>query len=202
MDGMDGMGGMDGMDGMDGMGSMGSGSSSGSSQSPSSPMSMSMMGVFHWSSSGDGVWLSSWVPNSEPNYIGACIGLFLFAIMSRGLLAAEIYFVAWVSKRFARLQALDATAETRLSTEAIIRSSLRIKRHSTRLINSYLSVHRTSKGTMRRNRNETLQCPRKILRLLDKAACRHQEDQVYFLNHWICLLCLLSRGLTIPFEVS
>lgn len=59
-----------------------------------SGMSMSM-GTFHWSSSGDGIWFDAWVPNSEGAYIGACFGLFFFAILSRGLPALEAYFIAW-----------------------------------------------------------------------------------------------------------
>ncbi|ORZ22249.1 Ctr copper transporter [Absidia repens] len=61
------------------------------------------MGTFHWSSTGDALWFDSWMPKSEPAYIGACIGLFVFAIVSRGLLAFEIYFVAWRARRFESL---------------------------------------------------------------------------------------------------
>ncbi|SAM05308.1 hypothetical protein [Absidia glauca] len=67
-------------------------------------MDMTMtMGTFHWSSSGDALWFDSWMPKSEPAYIGACIGLFVFAIVSRGFLALEIYFVAWRARRFEAL---------------------------------------------------------------------------------------------------
>ncbi|ORX61547.1 hypothetical protein DM01DRAFT_1332152 [Hesseltinella vesiculosa] len=67
-----------------------------------SSMSMSMgMGTFHWSSTGDGIWLSSWVPTDEAAYIGACIGLFVFAIVSRGLLAVEVYFITWRANKYA-----------------------------------------------------------------------------------------------------
>jgi hypothetical protein len=66
-------------------------------------MDMSMsMGTFHWST-GDAIWLDAWLPKSEPAYIGACIGLFLFAIVSRGLLALEIYFLAWRARRLESL---------------------------------------------------------------------------------------------------
>ncbi|KAI8340478.1 Ctr copper transporter [Chlamydoabsidia padenii] len=65
-------------------------------------MDMSM-GTFHWSSTGDALWFDSWMPKSEPAYIGACIGLFLFAIVSRGLLGLEIYFVALRGQRFESL---------------------------------------------------------------------------------------------------
>lgn len=68
-----------------------SGDSSGSSMS----MSMSTMGAFHWSSSGDAIWLESWVPESEGAYIGACFGLFFVALLSRSLPAMESYFIAW-----------------------------------------------------------------------------------------------------------
>ncbi|KAI8070581.1 Ctr copper transporter [Gilbertella persicaria] len=71
-----------------------------SSSSSSSSMSMSMgMGTFHWSSSGDGILLSGWVPQSEPAYIGACFGLFFFSILSRSLPALEAYFVTWRAMR-------------------------------------------------------------------------------------------------------
>ncbi|KAI8333458.1 Ctr copper transporter family-domain-containing protein [Chlamydoabsidia padenii] len=83
------------MDDMTSMGNMG--------------MTMSM-GTFHWSSTGDALWFSSWVPTSEPAYIGACIGLFLFAIVSRGLLALEIYFVAWRARRFESLHQLTSNS--------------------------------------------------------------------------------------------
>ncbi|KAI8073255.1 Ctr copper transporter [Gongronella butleri] len=64
-------------------------------------MSSMNMGTFHWSSSGDAFWLNSFVPQNEPAYIGACIGLFVFAIASRGILALEVYFIAWRSRRYA-----------------------------------------------------------------------------------------------------
>lgn len=76
--------------------------SSGSMGDMNMDMSMSM-GTFHWTSTGDAIWLDSWMPKSEPAYIGACIGLFVFAIVSRGLLALEIYFVAWRARRFESL---------------------------------------------------------------------------------------------------
>ncbi|KAG2193359.1 hypothetical protein INT46_006459 [Mucor plumbeus] len=63
-----------------------------------SGMSMTM-GTFHWSSSGDGIWFDAWVPKSEGAYIGACFGLFFFAILSRGLPALEAYFIAWKNLR-------------------------------------------------------------------------------------------------------
>ncbi|KAI8978923.1 Ctr copper transporter family-domain-containing protein [Pilobolus umbonatus] len=56
---------------------------------------MMSMGTFHWSTSGDGIWIESWIPQSEGAYIGACFGLFFFAVLSRGLPALEAYFVAW-----------------------------------------------------------------------------------------------------------
>lgn len=58
-----------------------------------------IMGAFHWSAIGDAIWLENWVPQSEPAYIGACIGLFLFSIASRGILALENYFTAWRAKK-------------------------------------------------------------------------------------------------------
>ncbi|KAI8082712.1 Ctr copper transporter family-domain-containing protein [Halteromyces radiatus] len=63
-------------------------------------MSSMTMGTFHWSSTGDALWFDAWMPKSEPAYIGACIGLFVFAVVSRGLLALEVYFVSWRARRF------------------------------------------------------------------------------------------------------
>lgn len=84
---------MDGMDGMDH-------SSMGHDDSSSMSMSMSMgMGTFHWSSAGDPFWFDSWVPKSDGAYVGACIGLFFFSIVSRGILAAEVYFIAWTAQK-------------------------------------------------------------------------------------------------------
>ncbi|OBZ87691.1 hypothetical protein A0J61_04251 [Choanephora cucurbitarum] len=57
------------------------------------------MGIFHWSSRGDGLWLDSWIPQTEPAYIGACIGLFIISILSRSLPALESYFVIWRASR-------------------------------------------------------------------------------------------------------
>jgi hypothetical protein len=77
------------------MSSMGSGSGG---------MHMMMsMGTFHWGTTGDGIWLESWVPNSEGAYIGACFGLFFFAILSRGLPALEAYFMRWRAMRDNRI---------------------------------------------------------------------------------------------------
>lgn len=79
-------------------------SSSGNSMGDMDMGNMDMtMGTFHWSSTGDALWFDSWMPKSEPAYIGACIGLFVFAVVSRGLLACEIYFVAWRARRFESL---------------------------------------------------------------------------------------------------
>lgn len=64
---------------------------------------MMSMGTFHWGTSGDGIWLDSWVPNSEGAYIGACFGLFFFSVLSRGLPALEAYFMRWRSMRDNRI---------------------------------------------------------------------------------------------------
>lgn len=66
---------------------------------------MMSMGTFHWSSSGDGIWLDSWVPSSEGAYIGACFGLFFFSILSRGIPALEAYFLRWRTMRDNRIEA-------------------------------------------------------------------------------------------------
>ncbi|KAI7905130.1 Ctr copper transporter family-domain-containing protein [Cokeromyces recurvatus] len=69
-------------------------------KSGTSGMHMMMsMGTFHWSSSGDGIWLDSWVPRSEGAYIGACFGLFFCSLLSRSIPALEAYFVAWARLR-------------------------------------------------------------------------------------------------------
>jgi hypothetical protein len=60
---------------------------------------MMSMGTFHWGTTGDGIWIDSWVPNSEGAYIGACFGLFFFSVLSRGLPALEAYFMRWRTMR-------------------------------------------------------------------------------------------------------
>ncbi|KAI9485873.1 MAG: Ctr copper transporter family-domain-containing protein [Benjaminiella poitrasii] len=84
----------------------------------SSSMHMSMsMGTFHWSSSGDGIWLDSWVPQSEGAYIGACFGLFFCALLSRSLPALEAYFIAW--KKMREDKVYEAQSLTRNTHKAI-----------------------------------------------------------------------------------
>ncbi|ORY89905.1 Ctr copper transporter [Syncephalastrum racemosum] len=81
----------------------GSSSSDGMDTSSSgSGMSMDMnMGTFHWSGEGtDALWFTSWVPKSESAYIGACFGLLFFSVLSRAIVAIEIYFVAYTSRKF------------------------------------------------------------------------------------------------------
>lgn len=56
---------------------------------------MMSMGTFHWGTSGDGIWIDNWVPQSEGAYIGACFGLFFFSVLARGLPALEAYFTTW-----------------------------------------------------------------------------------------------------------
>ncbi|CAO3619082.1 unnamed protein product [Cunninghamella echinulata] len=75
-----------------------------------------VMGAFHWSSMGDAIWLESWVPQSEPAYIGACIGLFIFSIASRGMLALENYFNAW---RAFKLEQQNQSISLRNSTKSL-----------------------------------------------------------------------------------
>ncbi|KAI8357803.1 Ctr copper transporter family-domain-containing protein [Blakeslea trispora] len=76
------------------------------------------MGIFHWSARGDGLWLNSWIPQTEPAYIGACFGLFLISILSRSLPAFESYFVVWrASRNDSTLIASSSTAELRTSHE-------------------------------------------------------------------------------------
>lgn len=82
------------------------------SSSSNSGMHMMMsMGTFHWTSSGDGIWLDSWVPSSEGAYIGACFGLFFFSILSRGLPALEAYFMRWRTMRDNKIEANVLTAQ-------------------------------------------------------------------------------------------
>lgn len=83
-----------------------------SSTSSSSSMHMMMsMGTFHWSSSGDGIWLDAWVPQSEGAYIGACFGLFFFSILSRGLPALEAYFMRWRMMRDNKIETNALTSQ-------------------------------------------------------------------------------------------
>lgn len=70
-----------------------------------SMMDMAPMGTFHWSAEQtDGLWLESWVPATQSAYIGACFGLLFFAIFSRGLVALEMYFIAWRANASQRRQ--------------------------------------------------------------------------------------------------
>jgi hypothetical protein len=82
-----------------------------SSSSSSSTMMMSM-GTFHWSSSGDGIWLDSWVPQSEGAYIGACFGLFFVSLFSRSLPALEAYFMRWRLMRDNKIETNILTSQT------------------------------------------------------------------------------------------
>ncbi|WWC91095.1 uncharacterized protein L201_006036 [Kwoniella dendrophila CBS 6074] len=65
---------MSGMSGMDDMSSTGSGS-------------MTMKMYFHGSIGTDMLWFASWIPSSAGATVGVCIGLFLFAIFERYLVA-------------------------------------------------------------------------------------------------------------------
>ncbi|WWC72993.1 uncharacterized protein I206_106957 [Kwoniella pini CBS 10737] len=65
---------MDSMSGMDDMSSTGSGS-------------MTMKMYFHGSIGTDMLWFASWMPTSAGATVGVCIGLFLFAIFERYLVA-------------------------------------------------------------------------------------------------------------------
>ena len=73
----------------------------------SGPHSMMSMGTFHWKSSGDALWLDSWLPKSEPAYIGTCFGLLFIAILSRSIFAIEAYFVSWATIRYQRLDGMN-----------------------------------------------------------------------------------------------
>ncbi|KAL0092494.1 Ctr copper transporter family-domain-containing protein [Phycomyces blakesleeanus] len=93
-------------------------STSSTDTSMDSMMSMSM-GTFHWSSSGDAIFFDSWMPKSESAYIGTCIGLFVFAILSRGMMAIETYFVAWISMRFNKVHENDQSGQSELSRASV-----------------------------------------------------------------------------------
>lgn len=94
-----------------------SGSSSSTAMGSSSSMSDSMsgdMGTFHWGTSGDGLWINTWIPKSEGAYIGACFGIFFMAILSRSLPALETYLVTWRILRDRKVydNQLDTITET------------------------------------------------------------------------------------------
>ncbi|KAI9272768.1 Ctr copper transporter [Phascolomyces articulosus] len=76
-----------------------------------SMMGMSM-GTFHWSSSGDAIWLDAWLPKSEPAYIGTCFGLLFISILSRSIFAIEAYFVSWATIRYQRLNGMSDSGIT------------------------------------------------------------------------------------------
>lgn len=86
---------------------MGNDQSSGSDSSGGGMHMMMSMGTFHWSSTGDAILFDAWMPKSESGYIGACFGLLFLSILSRGIIAIEIYFVAWASKRFQNIHGDD-----------------------------------------------------------------------------------------------
>ncbi|KAI9497666.1 Ctr copper transporter [Zychaea mexicana] len=81
--------------------------SGGSSTSDSMDHSSMSMGTFHWSSSGDAIWLDAWLPSAEPAYIGACFGLLFIAILSRSIFAIEAYFNSWANIRYQRLYGIN-----------------------------------------------------------------------------------------------
>ncbi|KAI9256961.1 Ctr copper transporter [Sporodiniella umbellata] len=66
--------------------------------------SMMDMGTFHWATSGDGLWINTWIPQSEGAYIGACFGILIMTILSRGLPALETYMAAWRAIQSEKIQ--------------------------------------------------------------------------------------------------
>jgi copper transporter 1 len=74
--------------------------------------SMAPMGTFHWSTTGDALWFSSWVPSSEGAYIGSCIALFILAVLARASTALQHYVDAWmIMKEEKRLHAKSSKGQ-------------------------------------------------------------------------------------------
>ncbi|CDH49481.1 predicted protein [Lichtheimia corymbifera JMRC:FSU:9682] len=88
---------------------------------------MMSMGTFHWSSTGDAILFDAWMPKSESGYIGACFGLLFLSILSRGIIAIEIYFVAWASKRFQNIHGDDH--ESACANPSFVKSQQQIQKH-------------------------------------------------------------------------
>lgn len=96
-----------------------------SNSSDGGMMHMMHMGTFHWSSSGDAILFDAWMPKSESGYIGACFGLLFLSILSRGIIAIEIYFVAWASKRFQHIHGDDN--ESACANPSFVKSQQQVK---------------------------------------------------------------------------
>ncbi|KAI9247335.1 Ctr copper transporter family-domain-containing protein [Sporodiniella umbellata] len=73
------------------MSSMPTGSGEGHSMSH---MMMGAMGTFHWGTSGDGLWIDTWVPQSKGAYAGALIGILIMSALSRGIPVLEVYLLS------------------------------------------------------------------------------------------------------------
>ncbi|KAI7851646.1 Ctr copper transporter, partial [Circinella umbellata] len=63
------------------------------------------VGIFHWNTNeANTLWLTGWIPTMEDQYLSACLGLFLMAIVVRGLGGINIFFTTWLrAKDYNRL---------------------------------------------------------------------------------------------------
>ena len=58
------------------------------------------IGTFHWNTNeANTLWLAGWIPTMEDQYLSACLGLFLIAIIARGLNAMNIFLTTWLRAR-------------------------------------------------------------------------------------------------------
>lgn len=59
-----------------------------------------MVNYLHFSPTSDPLWFKEWAPSSSGAMVGACIGLFIFAIIERLLHGIGGIMEAWWHKRF------------------------------------------------------------------------------------------------------
>ena len=58
------------------------------------------IGIFHWNTNeANTLWLAGWIPTMEDQYLCAYLGLFLMAIIARGLGAMNIFLTTWLRAR-------------------------------------------------------------------------------------------------------
>ncbi|KAI9488540.1 Ctr copper transporter family-domain-containing protein [Zychaea mexicana] len=56
------------------------------------------VGTFHWTSdAANTLWLTGWIPKNENEYLSACLGLFLMAVLARGLAGIKVSLAAWLN---------------------------------------------------------------------------------------------------------
>ncbi|KAG1161421.1 hypothetical protein G6F37_003083 [Rhizopus arrhizus] len=74
-------------------------------------MMMGAMGTFHWSTTGDGIWINTWVPSSKGAYAGACFGMLFMTILYKGIPTLDAYLVAWRKTRESNICTIQSNIE-------------------------------------------------------------------------------------------